>query len=228
MNYKEMTVKELREESRKRGLTLEYKGHKFTKSELIERLKNCDCEVKEEAEKEVEVKEEVEMKEVNQEVIETEDDWNTLEVEETNKNENKTEWETETNKNENKIIVFAETLEEIEKKYSIPKPEYIFETILKVGSFVVFIHYVEVKYIPGKIVKKLRTAKVIGVNRKKRIVRVQTFYGEVMELTFEDLLFIKEDTKESFYPADIKKYMKKQRTEKGQRAIDEKFGNVKN
>ena len=36
--FEEMTVKELKEESRKRGLTLESKGHKFTKPELIERI----------------------------------------------------------------------------------------------------------------------------------------------------------------------------------------------
>lgn len=40
--YENMTVKELREESKKRGLTLEHKGHKFTKSELITRLKQMD------------------------------------------------------------------------------------------------------------------------------------------------------------------------------------------
>ena len=42
--FEEMTVKELREESRKRGLTLESKGHKFTKPELIERLIKWDME----------------------------------------------------------------------------------------------------------------------------------------------------------------------------------------
>ena len=40
--FEEMTVKELKEESKKRGLTLENKGHKFTKPELIERLTKWD------------------------------------------------------------------------------------------------------------------------------------------------------------------------------------------
>ena len=42
--FETMTVKELKEESRKRGLTLERKGHKFTKPELIERLTKLDSE----------------------------------------------------------------------------------------------------------------------------------------------------------------------------------------
>ena len=42
--FKTMTVKELKEESRKRGLTLESKGHKFTKPELIERITKWDAE----------------------------------------------------------------------------------------------------------------------------------------------------------------------------------------
>ena len=46
-NYEELTVKQLREISRERGLTLESKGHKFTKQELIERLVNDDAEMKE-------------------------------------------------------------------------------------------------------------------------------------------------------------------------------------
>ena len=38
MRFEEMKVAELKQESRNRGLTLESKGHKFTKQELIDRL----------------------------------------------------------------------------------------------------------------------------------------------------------------------------------------------
>ena len=38
MRFEEMKVAELKQQSRNRGLTLESKGHKFTKQELIDRL----------------------------------------------------------------------------------------------------------------------------------------------------------------------------------------------
>lgn len=46
MNFEQMTVKELREESKKRGLTLESHGKRFTKAELIENIKKWEEEQK--------------------------------------------------------------------------------------------------------------------------------------------------------------------------------------
>jgi hypothetical protein len=45
MRFEEMKVADLKQESRNRGLTLESKGHKFTKQELIDRLNAYENEV---------------------------------------------------------------------------------------------------------------------------------------------------------------------------------------
>lgn len=190
--FEEMTVKELREESRNRGLTLEHKGHKFTKSELIERIKAYDAEQK--TEEQPEPDENIE-----------DDPW---------------EVEREAHK-EDGYITYAKTLAEIEKKYGNRKKQEIYDNELKVGSFVVFVHYVEAKN--GNIYKKLRTAKVVGINRKKELVRIVTLLGTEMELHFEELLYIKGSAKNCSYPKDIATYLKEQRTEKGRAIINERF-----
>lgn len=197
MNYNEMKVAELREESRKRGMTLECKGHKFTKSELIERLEKSDSEnkdVQSDIDKQIEEAGETKEHKKNVHVV----------VRPENSN----------------YIKFAETLEEIEEKYSFRKKQFIYDEKLKVGSMVVFIHYVEAA--DGNIYKKLRTAKVIAVNRKTEKVRVETLLGDVFELNFEELLYIRDE--KSSYPLDIRLYMKKRTTEKGRALINEKFG----
>lgn len=197
MNYNEMKVAELREESRKRGMTLECKGHKFTKSELIERLEKFDSEnkdVQSDIDKQIEEAGETKEHKKNVHVV----------IRPENSN----------------YIKFAETLEEIEEKYSFRKKQFIYDEKLKVGSMVVFIHYVEAA--DGNIYKKLRTAKVVAVNRKTEKVRVETLLGDIFELTFEELLYIRDE--KSSYPLDIRLYMKKRTTEKGRALINEKFG----
>lgn len=216
-----MKVEELKKLTKEHGMTLESKGHKFNKIELIDRLV-----------------------EAMENVGELESEHQSVEDDETYKSETKLESETsaqdvdeeawdeplthenkeaakqegiETKEEENKrpvpgdadYIKFATTLQEIETKYGHEKQPYVYDNLLKVGSFVVFIHYVEAK--DGNVYKKLRTAKVIGVNRNKKLVRVETPMKAIMELTFEELLYIREDTPESGYPNDIRKYMKQQR-----------------
>lgn len=215
-----MKVAELKKLTKEHGLTLESKGHKFNKTELIDRLV-----------------------EAMEKVGELESEHHAVEAVETYKSETKLESETsaqdeeeawdepltqenkeaakqegiETKEEENKrpvpgdadYIKFATTLQEIETKYGHEKQPYVYDNMLKVGSFVVFIHYVEAK--DGNVYKKLRTAKVIGVNRNKKLIRVETPMKAIMVLTFEELLYIREDTPESSYPNDIRKYMKQQR-----------------
>lgn len=198
-NYEALTVKELKDISRQRGMTLEYKGHKFNKSELIDRLLKNDAEqkdIQDDIQKAIE-----EAGEVKQEV--------------------KKEVETKQTEVKQEGIRFAKTLEEIETKYSNRKRQDIYDNELKVGSYVVFIHYVEPKH--GGIYKKLRTAKVVGVNRKQELVRVETLLGTEKQLSFDDLLYIKGSNKECTYPKDITTYLKQQRTEKGKELINEKF-----
>ena len=203
-----MKVAELKKLTKEHGMTLESKGHKFNKTELIDRLVTLK-DVTEETKTEDTVKEKVSV------VSDEEEAWDEPLTQE-NKEAAKQEG-IETKEEENKrpvpgdadYIKFATTLQEIETKYGHEKQPYVYDDMLKVGSFVVFIHYVEAK--DGNVYKKLRTAKVIGVNRNKKLVRVETPMKAIMELTFEELLYIREDTPESSYPNDIRKYMKQQR-----------------
>lgn len=213
--FEEMTVKELREESRKRGLTLESKGHKFTKQELIERLTKLDAE-------------QADIDEAGQEILvdpEGDEAWGDAECE---KVETCAECEHAPCENTPKVetkedgyIVYAKTLEEIEQKYGNRKKQEIYDNELKVGSYVVFVHYVEARN--GQIYKKLRTAKVVGINRKKELVRIVTLLGTEKELSFDELLYIKGSAKNYSYPKDIAMYLKEQRTEKGKVLINERF-----
>ena len=207
MNYKEMKVAELKEESRKRGMTLERDGHKFNKAELIERLEERD-----------KMEEQDVTNDINKAIDEAGEDegWNPPKVEQ--KKEKKKVYRTY---NKDTYTKFAETLEQIEKKYSVRKNDSIYENELQVGSFIVFIHYVEAAN--GNIYKKLRTAKVIGVNRKKELVKVETFLGTQKTLSYDELLYIKAGTREATYPKDISMYLKKQRTEKGRELINERY-----
>lgn len=201
-NYKEMKVAELKQESRKRGMTLEKNGHKFNKSELIERLEERDRmeeqDIKNDIEKAINEAGEGQNKEV--------------------KEEKKKVYRVY---NKDTYTKFAETLEQIEKKYSVRKQDKIYDNELQVGSFVVFIHYVEAAN--GNIYKKLRTAKVVGVNRKKELVKVETFLGTQKTLSYDELLYIKAGTREATYPKDISVYLRNQRTEKGKELINDRY-----
>lgn len=205
MEYNNMKVVELREESRKRGLTLESKGHKFTKAELIERLTKYDLENKDT------------QADIDKKISEC------VEVTEETKQENKTNKVTKVYHAENveNKISFAKTLDEIIEKYGHEKQQRVYDENLMVGSLVVFMHYVEAK--DGNIYKKLRTAKVVGVNRKQRKVRVKTLLGTELELLFSDLFYIRKDDERSSYPMDIKEFLRNKRTEKGRALINEKL-----
>ena len=217
--FKTMTVKELKEESRKRGLTLESKGHKFTKPELIERITKWDAE---QADIDADIQKAIDeagQPDDNETWGETEcaKEVETCAECEEAPCENTPEVETK----EDGYIVYAKTLEEIEQKYGNRKKQEIYDNELKVGSYVVFVHYVEAKN--GQIYKKLRTAKVTGINRKKELARVVTLLGTEKELCFDELLYIKGSAKNCSYPKDITMYLKEQRTEKGKVLINERF-----
>ena len=216
-----MTVKELKEESRKRGLTLESKGHKFTKPELIERITKWDAE---QADIDADIQKAID------EAGQPDDNETWGETECTKEVESCAECEeapyentpeVKTNRDKDCYIVYAKTLEEIEQKYGSRKKQEIYDNELKVGSYVVFVHYVEAKN--GQIYKKLRTAKVTGINRKKELARVVTLLGTEKELCFDELLYIKGSAKNCSYPKDITMYLKEQRTEKGKVLINERF-----
>ena len=203
-------VAELKQMSRERGLKLESKGHKFTKSELIERL----------------LQSEDEQNDINKKIEEAADDnevWDEPVLKHEEVEEPAKEHEQEET-NETGFIRFAETIEQIETKYGKRKKQEIYDNELEVGCFVAFIHYVEAA--DGNIYKKLRTAKVVGINRKKELVRVSTLLGTELELGFEQLLYIRGKGRECSYPWDIKKFLVKQRTEKGKDLINERFNSI--
>lgn len=217
--FEEMTVKELKEESKKRGLTLESKGHKFTKPELIERLIKWDAE---QADIDADIQKAID------EAGQPDDNETWGETDCTKEIESCAECEEalcentpEVKTKEDGYIVYAKTLEEIEQKYGNRKKQEIYDNELKVGSYVVFVHYVEARN--GQIYKKLRTAKVVGINRKKELVRIVTLLGTEKELPFDELLYIKGSAKNCSYPKDIAMYLKEQRTEKGKVLINERF-----
>lgn len=198
MRFEEMKVAELKQESRNRGLTLESKGHKFTKQELIDRLdayennvvqeqpnpSNDDNEAWVETYRLVSRKKEVDK---------------TAVVEETK--------EVKTSIDETEERKFA-TLEEIEMKYGSRKEQRIYDNVLQVGCMICYVRFIETKH--GKLLKKLGTAKVVGVNRRKELVRVQTPVGEEKELTFDELIFIR-DVNVRTYPKDINSVLYAQR-----------------
>lgn len=217
-----MKVAELKKLTKEHGLTLESKGHKFNKTELIDRLVTLK-DVTEETKTEDPAKD---FENLANKVSVVSDEGEVWDEPLTQENKEAAKQEgIETKEEENKrpvpgdsdYIKFATTLQEIETKYGHEKQPYVYDNMLKVGSFVVFIHYVEAK--DGNVYKKLRTAKVIGVNRNKKLVRVETPMKAIMELTFEELLYIREDTPESSYPNDIRKYMKQRRERRASHEI---------
>lgn len=219
-DLRKLKVKDLKALSRESGLKLEHKGHKFTKQELINNLveyyKNEEKEETTEKEEKADVVEAIEaVAEVVEETQDDEEAWEE-EKEETKEKEQETE---------NKYRgIYATTLKQIAEKYSYEKPQWVYDEVLQVGSTIAFIHYVEAK--DQNVYRKLRFAKVVGINRKQKLVKVQTFYGTEVKIGFDELLFIvsKNDTANSF-PKDIRNYIKGHRTKQGRRDIHDRYIN---
>lgn len=194
MKFEEMTVRMLRAEMKKRKLPQEHNGKKFTKKELIEKLNDYEfCKNRRE---EFDAVKTDELKQPDPSPIDEE------------------AWETPTpvkdeDKVKNDYISFAKTLDEIKQKYLKQKKDDIYNKELIVDSTVVFIHVVTAKN--GNIYEKLRTAKVIGINRTKRLVKVKMFYGEEMLLRFDELIYIKGIGENATYPNDIATFIRNQK-----------------
>lgn len=199
MRFEEMKVAELKQESRNRGLTLESKGHKFTKQELIERLNAYENEANEFDEAWIETKSKTKVEKQPAPSNEDNEAWVETKGFETE------EVKTSTEKTEERKFA---TLEEIEMKYGSRKEQRIYDNVLQVGCMICYVRFIETKH--GKLLKKLGTAKVVGVNRRKELVRVQTPVGEEKELTFDELVFIR-DVNVRTYPKDINSVLYAQR-----------------
>lgn len=201
MRFEEMKVAELKQESRNRGLTLESKGHKFTKWELIDRLNAYENETDEAW---IETKSKIKVE--KQPAPSNEDDESWVETKGFETEALETE-EVKTSTEETEERKFA-TLEEIEMKYGSRKEQRIYDNVLQVGCMICYVRFIETKH--GQLLKKLGTAKVVGVNRRKELVRVQTPVGEEKELTFDELVFIR-DVNVRTYPKDINSVLYAQR-----------------
>ena len=191
MKFEEMTVRMLRDEMKARKLPQEHNGKKFTKQELIAKLNDYEfCKNRDEA-----------------------DDIKADELKPDPSPIDEEVWETPTpNKVEevkSNYISFAKTLDEIKQKYLKQKKADIYDRELVVDSTVVFIHVVTAKN--GNTYEKLRTAKVVGVNRTKKLVKVKMFYGDEMLLRFDELVYIKGVGENATYPNDIATFIRNQK-----------------
>lgn len=194
MKFEEMTVRMLRAEMKKRKLPQEHNGKKFTKKELIEKLNDYEFCKNRDDRNENDVVKNDELKQPDPSPIDEE------------------AWETPTpveDEVKNDYISFAKTLDEIKQKYLKQKKADIYDRELVVDSTVVFIHVVIAKN--GNTYEKLRTAKVIGVNRTKKLVKVKMFYGEEMLLRFDELIYIKGIGENATYPNDIATFIRNQK-----------------
>lgn len=192
MKYEDLTVAMLRQLNKERGFTLESKGKRFTKSQLIEALRSDNVEWEDFDESE-ECKrffgEEKQKGKQNSEVRKPED----VPVDEEEKEK---PW----------VGGFADTFKQIKQKYYHRKPMEIYKRNLVEGAMVVFIDVFETP--SGSFVQKLRKAKVLSFDFETETVHVQMFYGEELDLSFDDLLYIKRNENGRF-PYDISKFMRK-------------------
>lgn len=194
--FEKMKVAELRAESKERGLTLEKDGVKFKKAELIERLVSYE-----------EGKQNIKDEET---IVE-------------NKTQERKSGCSEDVRYENGRIILSytvPTLDEIIKKYGEVKSVDVYNRQLVVDGFVVFVDYVEPE--PSRVYRKLRTAKVKRINRKKELVVVETLAGTEKTLAFSEILYMKA-RKEQWYPFDIRMFLKYQRTKSGNRFVKERL-----
>lgn len=222
--YETMKVAELKAESRKRNLTLEHKGHKFTKSELIERLLKDDeagdrakSIEKKILENDAELRKALEEEDDQRDIQKKIDEAGVIETE--TKGVKKMDVFHPQNlsdeyKDGKKKRIDFRNVEQLVEHYGGKKKQEVYDKELVVGAKVIFAETIKTK--AGEIVKKLRKAKVIAVNRKQKLVRVQMLYGKVLELKFEELLFITSfDSWE--LPTYIDRYFRYEKAERKQR-----------
>lgn len=186
--YEEMTVAELRAETKERGLVQQKGGKKFVKAELIKQLVEDDGWYGEEEEWLADPEEDV--------------------TERGKQKKRSAERET-----------FAENFVQIVKKYGYRRSKKTYNR-MNLGDIVVFVHSVDAK--DGNTYRKIRTAKIVELNRSSEVVTVETLFGDRVQLFFEDILYIRFDGER--LPLDIRKYMSMKRSDFGKASVKEKLG----
>lgn len=200
MKFEEMTVDELKAECRKLGLPLQADGKKFRKGQLIENLKEKAEEVKNE-----------------QKAVKSDPEDEPWE-------ESPCGLDKETESAYGQRKAYGTTLEELENRYLYRRKPKFYEEKLIVGCVVYFIHYITTK--SGKYIKKLRTARVVGINREKEIVSAETIFGTKFELYYDELLYVRQWDERGMVPKDLHSFLRKQRTIKGKESVYDKFRQV--
>lgn len=209
--YEEMSVTELRKLTKERGLKQSEGNHKFTKDELIDNLISA----------------------------EDDDDWNGQEEamkeglgfdvvsEERESNNEYTEESTVSQGSFRKggyiprqddYIKFAHTIDEIKRKYQRRKRAAIYRYALKPGAEVIFLQVVT-KDDDRDFFEKVRKAKVINVDRKTETVTIQMYYGEMFDISYNDILFIKADEEDRF-PFDLIEFIRKSYSRTWRQAVE--------
>lgn len=203
-NYSEWTVEQLRKEMRRRELPQQENGKKYNKTQLIEKLMEDD-------------KTRTEMwddKEGSRVTVEeaaanmAEQLANVVIVTENTQNTDRKKWvpsfwswDGKFNKEEH-----DEDLKRLKEKYEGSTPEWVFDDRLKPGVFVAYI-----KELPeGK--SRMRTSKVVGVNRAKRMVKVETYVGEINVVQYEEIMFVNDKKGHRKFPRDIRVHMGRTRS----------------
>ena len=172
-NYEEMTVTELRAETRQRGLPQQKNGKKFTKIELIDRLKQDDMKfgVSEEENKIKKEKKEWKKPEI---VITKEEEKQEVTIEQVT----------------SEITKLQDKLSGTARKEDV-----------QIGSFVVFVKYTERK--GRSVIKRLLTGKITEIDRKNEIVKVETPVGTCFTMSYASLLFCKRPGDRKGFPDEI-------------------------
>lgn len=196
-NYSDWTVEQLRKEMRKRELPQQENGKKFTKTQLIEKLEENDktkSGMSDEGENIVSIEE----NKTEPENIQSTENW--LKVK---KGWVPSFWSWD---NQFDDEAHAKDLEALREKYVGKTPEWVFTDRLKPGVFVAYIKDMA----EGK--SRMRTSKVVGVNRAKRMVKVETYIGETDVVQYEEIMFVNDKKGHRKFPRDIRVHMGRTRS----------------
>lgn len=213
-NYSEWTVEQLRKEMRRRELPQQENGKKYNKTQLIEKLEENDRAKSGVADDETNKTTVVEKAlRAAKQLQDAEDALAGAEGPENTQNtgnwfEAKEGWVSSFWSWDNRFDeeAHARDLEVLREKYVGKTPEWVFTDRLKPGVFVAYI-----KELPeGK--SRMRTSKVVGVNRAKRMVKVETYVGEINVVQYEEIMFVNDKKGHRKFPRDIRVHMGRTRS----------------
>lgn len=213
-NYSKWTVEQLRKEMRRRELPQQENGKKYNKTQLIEKLEENDRATSGGADDETNKTTVVEKALGAAKQLQDAED--ALAGAEGPENTQNTEnwfkakegwvpsfwsWDGKFNKEEH-----DEDLKRLKEKYEGSTPEWVFDDRLRPG---VFVAYVEERTAGHE---RMRTSKVVGINRAKRLVKTETYVGNMDIVPFDKIMFVNDKQGGRKFPRDIRVHMGRTRT----------------